>query len=108
MICSSELQSILPQQLQPETVTKLQQENPNVGVLFCNLEEIFNFHSKLLLPELSNCVDAIELVGLCFIQKVYFTALKILVLYLYKLIFSIRIFYRYIVNIVNYFLHQKF
>lgn len=44
-----------------------------MAVLFCNLDEIHAFHSKTFLPDLSNCVESIELVGLCFIQRVSLT-----------------------------------
>ncbi|XP_035716330.1 guanine nucleotide exchange factor DBS isoform X4 [Folsomia candida] len=69
-ISNPEARSLLPAQLQPIiTPTKLQRRNPSVAVLFCNLDEIHAFHAKSFLPDLSNCVESIELVGLCFIQR---------------------------------------
>ena len=41
-----------------------------MGVIFGNLDEIHEFHSRKFLPDLSNCIENVELVGLCFIQRV--------------------------------------
>lgn len=72
-VANPSLKSLLPSQLQP-IVTKSNDEKPsrNVSVLFCNLEEIHAFHAKLFLPDLSACIQSVELVGLCFIQRVRF------------------------------------
>ncbi|PNF24765.1 Guanine nucleotide exchange factor DBS [Cryptotermes secundus] len=55
---SSEMQSLIP----PALVGK-------ADVLFGNLEEIFNFHSKVFLRDLENCISNTELVALCFTQR---------------------------------------
>jgi len=56
-----------PQLLHPYDKTK---PGPKVGVLFCNLDEIYAFHSKIFLPDLTTCIESIESVALCFIQRV--------------------------------------
>lgn len=42
------------------------------SILFGNLEEIYVFHEKTFLIDLENCICNIELVALCFVQKVSF------------------------------------
>jgi len=71
------MHSLLPHQLQADVsgshkgkFKDFRKTSNNVAVLFCNLDEIYSFHSKIFLPDLSNCIQTTELVGLCFIQRV--------------------------------------
>ncbi|XP_076879496.1 guanine nucleotide exchange factor DBS isoform X3 [Brachyhypopomus gauderio] len=38
-------------------------------VLFGNLPEIYDFHNKMFLKELENCLEKPELVGMCFLKR---------------------------------------
>lgn len=39
-------------------------------VIFGNLDEIYAFHSNIFLTDLENCISSIDLVALCFVQRV--------------------------------------
>ncbi|CAG7827658.1 unnamed protein product [Allacma fusca] len=69
-----ELKKLLPKQLQAhEDTSKIDKSGtsnpPSMKVLFGNLDDIHEFHSRKFLPDLSNCIESVELVGLCFIQR---------------------------------------
>lgn len=38
--------------------------------IFGNLEEICAFHSNIFLKDLENCISSVDLVALCFVQRV--------------------------------------
>lgn len=56
---SDEMQPILP----PGFIEKL-------DIIFGNLEEICAFHSNVFLKDLENCISSVDLVALCFVQRV--------------------------------------
>lgn len=56
---SDEMQPILP----PGFIEKL-------DIVFGNLEEIYAFHSNVFLKDLENCITSVDLVALCFVQRV--------------------------------------
>lgn len=41
-----------------------------LDVIFGNLEEICSFHSSIFLKDLENCISSVDLVALCFVQRV--------------------------------------
>lgn len=56
---SEEMQPILP----PGFIEKL-------DIIFGNLEEIYAFHANVFLKDLENCISSVDLVALCFVQRV--------------------------------------
>lgn len=58
---SKEMQSLMPAGL----VDK-------IDILFGNLDEIYAFHADVFLKDLENCITSIDLVALCFVQRVIF------------------------------------
>lgn len=41
-----------------------------LDIVFGNLDEIFLFHSNIFLKDLENCISSVDLVALCFVQRV--------------------------------------
>lgn len=41
-----------------------------VDVLFGNLDKLYSFHADIFLKDLENCITSIDLVALCFVQRV--------------------------------------
>lgn len=56
---SDEMQPFLP----PSFIDK-------IDIIFGNLEEIYAFHSNIFLKDLENCISSVDLVALCFVQRV--------------------------------------
>lgn len=41
-----------------------------LDIIFGNIEEIYDFHAKIFLKDLENCISSTDLVALCFVQRV--------------------------------------
>lgn len=41
-----------------------------LDIIFGNLEEICAFHANIFLKDLENCISSVDLVALCFVQRV--------------------------------------
>lgn len=54
-----EMQSLIPAGL-----------SDKIDILFGNLDEIYAFHADIFLKDLENCITSVDLVALCFVQRV--------------------------------------